>query len=138
MDFNKLYEMLPMDICIKIGEYNYEHRNYMRFLMDELLYEYNYKYNFYTHRHYMTDVFDELYNYYYDNNINNYTICDNDEQCNNLFQKETGVSLIIGIIKREEYTFCCEYCTNYGEWSILYDERRELRRFNNYSYYINK
>lgn len=132
MNFNKLYEMLPMDICILIGEYNYEHRNYMRFLMDELLYEYNYKYHFYKHRDYMIDIFDELYGYYYDNRINNYTICDNYEQCSNVYQKESGVLLNIGVITPKNYTFCCKNCSNYGEWSILYDERRELRRLNNW------
>jgi hypothetical protein len=130
MDFNILQEILPMDICILIGEFNYEHRIHMTQVVDELLHKHYFK----IHRDYLIDlVFQELFEFWYEHNRTNRAICDNIDQCEHIFDREDGISYMIGIIEEAPYIFCSESCASYGEWSILYEERKRISRYQNNS-----
>ena len=132
MDFNRLHEILPMDICILIGEYNYEHRLYMTHVMDELLHKHYFK----IHRDHLTElVFQELFEFWYEHHKTNRAICDNIDQCEHIFDREDGITYMIGIIEQVKYIFCSESCASYGKRSILYEERKRIRRYQNNTYF---
>ena len=109
MDFTKL----PMELCILINEYNCDHRNGMKLLMDELLYKHYRD----IHSQNMKDILDGLYSYYWFHDINNYVMCDNIDYCENIYKKENGVSIVSSFSdEREYYTFCSQGCLEMNEW----------------------
>ena len=67
--------------------------------------------------------------------MTNRAICDNIDTCENKFYKDDGVTTIIGIVDKHKYIFCSEECASYGEWSILYEERQQNRRYQNNRYF---
>jgi hypothetical protein len=108
MVLHPLAQILPQVLVNEIFSYDPQHREYMKGVMNDLLFAH--------HKWNMGPVFDELIE----------QECDN-EYCSEiitLYSDESESRIILNNL----YHFCCENCAGQGEWSIRYDYRKAMRR----------
>lgn len=108
MVLHPLAQILPQVLVNEIFSYDPQHREYMKNLMNDLLFAH--------HKWNMDPVLDELIE----------QECDN-EYCSEIITRYSQESESV-IILNNLYHFCCEYCAGEGEWSIRYDYRKAMRR----------
>ena len=108
MVVHPLAQILPQVLVNEIFSYDPQHREYMKDVMNDLLFAH--------HKWNMTPVFDELIQ----------QECDNEycTQIITLYSDESESRIILNNL----YHFCCENCAGQGEWSIRYDYRKAMRR----------
>jgi len=108
MVLHPLAQILPQVLVNEIFSYDPQHREYMKDVMNDLLFAH--------HKWNMTPVFDELIQ----------QECDNEycTQIITLYSDESESRIILNNL----YHFCCENCAGQGEWSIRYDYRKAMRR----------
>jgi len=108
MVLHPLTKILPQVLVNEIFSYDPQHREYMKDVMNDLLFSH--------HKWNMAPVFDELIQ----------QECDNEycTQIITLYSDESESRIILNNL----YHFCCENCAGLGEWSIRYDYRKAMRR----------
>ena len=108
MVLHPLAQILPQVLVNEIFSYDPQHREYMKGVMNDLLFAH--------HKWNMCPVFDELIE----------QECDN-EYCGQIITRNSDDTQSV-IILNHLYHFCCEDCAGEGEWSIRYDYRKAMRR----------
>ena len=108
MVIHPLAKILPQVLVNEIFSYDPQHREYMKDVMNDLLFAH--------HKWNMCPVFDELIE----------QECDN-EYCGQIITRNSDDTQSV-IILNHLYHFCCEDCAVEGECSIRYDYRKAMRR----------